>query len=137
MDLAGAKALITQSMATMEKNIRPLMTNSLPPGEYRGKLIDLFLEKFHSKADPQEVLDLVAPIYDKYLSDEEIRGLIQFYETPLGRKALAVLPRVMAESQEAGSEWGQKLGQEAMREVLSEHPDLARALTEAKKAAGP
>lgn len=137
MDVAGVKSLVTQSMATMEKNIRPLMTNSLPPGEYRARLVDLYFEKFHSKFDPQEILDMVVPIYDKYLSDEEIKRLIEFYQTPPGKKALTVLPKILAESQEAGTEWGQTFGREVMREVLSEHPDLAEALQRAQQTAPP
>ncbi len=72
LDLAGTKALITQTMNAMEKSIKPVLVNSFPPGEYREKLIDLFLVKFHSKADTQHLLDLAVPIYDKYLSHDEI-----------------------------------------------------------------
>ncbi len=50
MDLVGTRVLVTQMMDSMEENIKPLMTNSFPPGEYREKLIDLFFAKFHSKA---------------------------------------------------------------------------------------
>lgn len=137
MDLVGAKALAIQTMAAMEKALRPLMTRALPPGEYRGKLVDLFLEKFDSQADPQQVLDLIVPIYAKYFSDQEIQGLIQFYETPLGKKAVRVLPKIAAESRETGSTLGRKLGRDAMREVLTEHPDLARALVKARNAGSP
>jgi uncharacterized protein len=137
MDLVGAKALAMQAMAATEKALRPLMTRALPPGEYRGKLVELFLEKFDSQADPQGALDLIVPIYARYFSDQEIQELIQFYETPVGKKAVLVLPKIAAESREAGGEWGRKLGRDAMREVLTEHPDLARALVKARSAASP
>lgn len=137
LDLTGAASLATQAMDDMEKNIRPLVTNSLPPGDYREKLVDLFFEKFRSKRDPNQLIELIVPIYDKYYSDEEINGLIQLYQTPLGKKMLMVLPKIMAESQVAGGKWGEELGRQSMMEVLSEHPEMQKAIEDAKKNAGP
>ncbi|HYL14096.1 MAG TPA: DUF2059 domain-containing protein [Terriglobales bacterium] len=131
--VTGATNMATQMMDTAEKNIKPLLTASFPPGEYREKLIDLFFAKFHSKIDMQRFLDLAVPVYDKYLSDEEIKGLTQFYETPLGRKTLTVLPQLMADLQAAGQKWGEGIGRQSMVEVLAEHPELEEALKEAKK----
>jgi uncharacterized protein len=135
LDLTSAGALATQTMDRMEENIRVLMTNSFPPGEYREKLIDLFFEKFHSKRDPQQLLDLSVPIYDKYYSDDEIKQLIRLYETPLGQKMLSVMPKVLGDLQSAGEKWGEGMGRQSMTEVLVEHPELEKALQAAQKTA--
>ena len=132
LEITGSGALATQSMDQMEKTIRPMVTDALPPGEYRAKVVDLFFEKFRSKRDPANLMNLVIPIYDKYYSDEDIRGLIQLYQTPLGKKMLSTLPNVMAESQAAGTKWGEQIGRESMIEVLTEHPELQKAMEEAK-----
>jgi hypothetical protein len=135
LDVAGSRAMAMQMMAEMEKNIRPLLTNSFPAGEYREKLIDLFFEKFHSKLDSEKLLDLAIPVYDKYLSDEDVKGLIQFYSSPLGQKAINTLPKLVSECTQAGQKMGEQLGRESMMEVLSEHPELKKALEEIPKAA--
>jgi hypothetical protein len=137
MDLAGTAALVSQMMSGTENNIKPLMTSSLPPGDYREKVIELFFEKFHANADPHQILDMAVPSYDKYYTHEEIKGLIRFYETPLGQKMIAVLPKMMGELQLAGQKWGEALGRDCMNEVLTEHPDLAEALNDAAKNAQP
>ena len=137
IDLTGAKALASQMMDEMQKNLKPVMANALPAGDYREKLIDLFFEKFRSKADLQKLIDLAVPLYDKYLSEEEIKGLIQFYSTPLGQKTLSVLPKLMGEVQNEGTKWGQDLGRQCMTEVLSEHPELRKALEDAAQSARP
>ncbi len=137
LDVTGAKALMTQQMASMETTLRPLLTNSFPPGEYRDKLIQLFFEKFHSQADSETLIKLVIPVYDKYLSDEDIKGMIQFYSTPLGKKMIDVLPKLTAESNEAGQRWGQQMGRQTMIDVLQEHPDLREALEKAGRSATP
>lgn len=133
LDLVGTKTLMTASMDSMAKTIRPLVTNSLPPGEYREKLVDLFFVKFQSLADPTQFLQTSAvPIYDKHFSDEEIRGLIKFYETPLGQKAVSALPQISNELRDAGRSWGEQVGHQAMQQVLAEHPELLEALQAAK-----
>jgi hypothetical protein len=131
-EVGGTKAAMTEMMTRMEKNLK-VLANSFPAGEYRDQLIDLFLEKFHAKADPQAMLELAVPVYDKYLSDDEIEGLIQSYSTPLGQKALHTYPKLMSECFEAGSKWGEQIGRDAMMEVLSEHPQLQKALEDAQR----
>ena len=133
LELVGTKAIVSQTMDSMSKSIKPLLTNSLPPGEYREKLVDLFFAKFTAKADVERLLDLAVPVYDRNFSHQEIRGLIEFYQTPLGQKAIATLPKVTAELQEQGRKWGEDVGKDCMVEVLSEHPELAEGLTAAQR----
>jgi len=131
LDLAGGTATINQVMDGMQQNMKSSMSNILPPGDYREKLVDLFFEKFRSEANTQQLLDIAAQVYDKYLTMDDIQGLIKFYSTPLGKKTLTILPKVTIEVQSQGMKWGQNLGQKAMREVLAEHPELAQAMQEA------
>lgn len=116
----------------IEQRIRPMLTNELPPGEYREELVRLYFAKLHSNLQSSDLLDLLVPIYAKYYSRDEINALTQFYETPLGQQTVSVMPQVAAESQAAGRQWGQQASSDSMREVLSEHPALEKALEEAK-----
>jgi hypothetical protein len=134
LDLAGGTAAINQVMDGMQANLKSSLANSLPPGDYREKLVNLFFEKFRAKADINQLIEISVQVYDKYLSDEDVKGLIQFYSTPLGKKTLSVLPKATVEMQTAGFQWGQNLGRESMREVLLEHPELTKALQDAQKA---
>jgi uncharacterized protein len=134
--MTGAADLAKQLMDNMEANMRPLLLRSLPPGDYREKLLDLFIQRFQSKANPQHIVDMNVGIYDKYLSDQDVKGLIQFYSTPLGQKAIMVFPKLTTEAQTEGIKWGQEMGQEAMTEVLSEHPEFEKAIEDAQKGAG-
>ena len=133
LELTGAKQLVVQTMQEMTNSIKPLLTSSLPPGEYREKLVELFFQKFQAKTNTQELLDMAVPVYDKYFSDEEVKGLIKFYETPLGQKSISALPQLMTELRNAGQKWGENLGRVCMQEVLAEHADLQEALQVAAK----
>jgi uncharacterized protein len=137
LELTGAVSVATQSMDDTEKSIRPLLTGSLPPGDYREKLVDLFFAKFHSERDPAQLVALLIPIYERHYSADEIKGLIAFYESPLGQKMTSSLPEIASECRRAGAKWGQEMGRNAMAEVLQEHPELRKQLEEAKANLGP
>jgi hypothetical protein len=49
-------------------------------------------------------------IYDKYYTHDEIKELLKFYNTPVGKKTIKVLPQLMQESMQAGQKWGQSMG---------------------------
>jgi uncharacterized protein len=130
-EIQGTRTAVEKVIAGMAENIKPMLSKMLPPGEYQDKLIALFFEKFQSKLKTDELLDLTVSVYDKYFSKEDIDGLAQFYQTPLGKKIMAVLPQVLIESQTAGMKMGEEIGRQSMVEVLAEHPDLAKALEDA------
>lgn len=135
--VTGTEKTMRDAMSSMGDSIKPLLTSSLPAGEYRDKLVELFFEKFQSKTNIEELVNKLIPVYDESFSMEEIQGLLQFYQTPLGQKCLTALPKVLAEAGEIGKKWGQQLGRDAMTEVLEEHPDLKKALQDAGAAQRP
>jgi uncharacterized protein len=67
-------------------------------------------------------------LYDKYFTNEEIKGLIQFYESPVGRKAIEVLPAITQESMKHGMEVGSVVGQKALDRLVREFPELKSVL---------
>jgi hypothetical protein len=135
MDVMGVKAGTAQTMREMTESVKPTLTKLLPPGEYRAKLVDLFAAEFLSRADPQHVVNMAVPVYDKNFTHDEIKGLIRFYETPLGQKSASVLPRIGIELSQAGQKWGEELGRQTMQDVLAQHPELAQAMEAAQKSA--
>jgi hypothetical protein len=56
-------------------------------------------------------------VYDKYYSAAEVKALIAFYATPIGRKVIAVTPSLAQESMQIGIQWGQSLGPEIDRRI--------------------
>jgi hypothetical protein len=133
-DVEGTKDTMRQVLAGMSGKMKPMLESSLPAGEYRAQLIDLFFQKFQSKLSVDQLVELAIPVYDRYFSLEDIEGLTKFYGTPLGKKVISVLPQVLLEVQGAGMKLGEQVGRDSMMEVLDEHPDLKKALEEAAAA---
>lgn len=57
------------------------------------------------------------PVYDKYYTDEEIKDLIAFYQTNLGKKLIRVLPDITSESMVVGQKWGEAVAPIAIRRI--------------------
>lgn len=133
-DVEGTKDTMRQVLAGMSGKMKPMLESSLPAGEYRAQLIDLFFQKFQSKLSVDQLIELAIPVYDRYFSLEDIEGLTKFYGTPLGKKVISVLPQVLLEVQGAGMKLGEQVGRDSMMEVLDEHPDLKKSLEEAAAA---
>jgi len=130
-EIQGTRKAMEQVISGMSENMKPTLAKMLPPGDYQEKLISLFFEKFQSKLKVDDLVALSIPVYDKYFSKEDVDGLIQFYQTPVGKKVLSVLPQVLIESQTSAMHMGEEIGRQSMMEVLAEHPDIEKALEEA------
>ena len=66
-------------------------------------------DDFMAEFDVNEFIEMIIPIYDKHFTHEEIKQLIAFYESPIGKKMIKVQPQLMMDSMTAGEEWGKKL----------------------------
>jgi hypothetical protein len=92
--------------------------------EMSRKFAALLHERIKSKLQAFDYTDLYLPLYDKNFSDEEILGLISFFQSPIGQKyqitqrqaAVDILPALMGQTL--------KLVKEAEEEVYKEHPEL-------------
>lgn len=130
----GTHKAMEELLAGMRGNIRTSLISNLPPGDYRERLADLFIEKLLPKFQIPQMMDMAVPIYAKYFTKEEIDGLTAFYQTPLGKKASTVMPQALLEMTTESVKMGEKLGRESMMEVLEEHPEMKKAIEDASAA---
>ena len=59
--------------------------------------VNLAGDTFQKNFDQQRALSQIADIYNKHYSDDEIRGLLNFYSSPLGQKFAAESPKIAKE----------------------------------------
>ena len=77
------------------------------------------------------LMDMMYAIYDKFFSHDDIKGLIAFYKTDLGKKTIQVMPALTQEGMLAGQQWGASVGpalverlKTRMEEKRVELPDI-------------
>ena len=72
----------------------------------------------------EELLTATIPIWDKHMSESDIRELIDFYRTPLRQKLIRVQPQIIQEStitlQPMGIAIAERAVQNAMDRLISE-----------------
>jgi hypothetical protein len=76
-----------------------------------------FWDEVAKEFDANSMIELVIPIYDKHLTHEDIKGLLAFYQSPLGRKMAAVTPQITQESMQVGQQWGMQVAQRVQKRL--------------------
>ena len=62
---------------------------------------------------------LIYPVYDKYFTASDLRAMIEFNETPAGRKRIKVMQLVGGESMQIGRALGQELSRKIEKRFQS------------------
>ena len=70
-----------------------------------------------AKVDMDGLIDLSIPIYAKHFEQSEIEELVAFYRTPVGRKAVSMMPVIMQETIVVGQQWGQTEARRMFQEL--------------------
>ncbi len=81
--------------------------------QYTGVEVDLWneLEKEFSQTSMNDLTEMLAPVYSKYMTKEDLEEFIKFYQTPVGKKFAKNTPFIMQESMQIGQQWGMKIGE--------------------------
>lgn len=70
-----------------------------------------FWDEFENEMSKDAFISIIVPIYEKHFTHDDIKKLIEFYKTDVGKKYVEKLPKLTMESMQAGRQWGRKLGQ--------------------------
>ena len=109
MKLTGADKMAMQminQMIGMQRQSNP----NIPAG---------FWDEFQKEIKPEELLELSVPAWAKHFTHDDIKELIKFYESPIGKKMIEVQPKVMQESMVAGQKWGMAIGRKIAERIQS------------------
>ena len=107
MELTGAAKVGQQIAAQMI----PMFKQGNP--QVPQKFWDDVMKEFDAKS----MIDLIVPIYDKHLTQDDVKGLIAFYQSPLGRKMTSVMPQIAQESMQVGQQWGMQIAQRVQKRL--------------------
>ena len=70
-----------------------------------------FWTRFKKQFNQQALIDLIVPIYDKHLTHADIKTLLAFYQSDVGKKYIKVMPDIQRESKIVGQQWGVLIAQ--------------------------
>ena len=125
LEVTGSAKLGLQVMQQMLASLRQSQP-SVPEEFWTG---------VSKKIRAEGLVDLIIPIYAKYYTQEDIDGLLAFYQTPLGQKVIATLPQISQESLQAGQQWGRSIAEQVIQELQKRDEQADSAKKDAPKTA--
>lgn len=78
------------------------------------------LEKEFLKTSIDDLVVKLQPVYEKYLTIDDLKAVIRFYESSVGKKLAVNTPLITQESMQIGGQWGMELGQKVMQRIQEE-----------------
>jgi uncharacterized protein len=116
MEVVGARDEMRQATARQTEEFRDNLVSALP-SQQRDQVVTTLVSDYQKKFHSEALSEQIVAIYDKHFTDDEVKGLLQFYSSPLGRKFAAEMPKIAAEAQAANREEGTRTATEVVQQL--------------------
>ncbi len=127
MELVGARDLVQDGANTAIEQSREKLLATVPNNDKGQAFVNAFAISYQKKFDVDQVTEQLVTIYDKHFTDDEIKGLLQFYGSPLGQKVTAEMPKIGRETQAAVRAASTKAAKESLAEVRQQNPEIGQS----------
>lgn len=104
MEVTGAGDMGVQMMNQMLPALKQMIPDA--PAEFWTDVM--------AEVDGNQIIELVIPVYQKYLSEEDVQAINAFYNTPAGKNLIQVQPAIIQESMMLGQEWGKGIAEKVI-----------------------
>ena len=108
LEVSGILSQLTYMEDTLMNSMSMMISGSFP------KVPDEFWKEFNQLIGEKEMEDLVSrviPVYDKHMSHETVKKLIEMFETPFWEEWKQKMPEISREAGVLGSQWGKEISQ--------------------------
>ena len=124
MELVGARDAVQDVTTRATEQFRENLFASVPESERGQQFVSAFVADYQKKFNPDDVTNRMVEIYGKHFTAEDIKGLLQFYGSPLGQKFAAEMPKIMAETQAANRAEGTRIAKEVLQDLRKQYPGV-------------
>jgi uncharacterized protein len=124
MELIGARDTVQEATMRSTEQIRATLVATVPSNERGQQFVNSFISDYQKKFSADGVTSRMVGIYDKHFTDDEIKGLLQFYGSPLGQKFAAELPKITTEILAADRAEGTRVAREVLQDLQTEYPTI-------------
>jgi len=127
MELVGARDMVKDGASLAIEQSREKLLASLPNNDKGQAFVNAFAASYENKFDLDRVTEQLVAVYDKHFTVEEVKGLLQFYGSPLGQKVAAEMPKISREIQAATRAASNKAAKEALAELKQQNPEVGQS----------
>jgi hypothetical protein len=119
VDITGATTLFSPLIAGVVEQSKLLYLQQNPMLQ---KDLNEIAEKMRNDLKPRfaEVTDEVARQYAEHFSEQELKDILAFYQSPAGKKLLIEQPKVVNGSMQFAQDWANKLSTEVTAKMRDE-----------------
>jgi hypothetical protein len=121
LELIGARDAIQDAANVSTEQYRQRLTSLAQNDDKAQYWVNSYLALFQKKYDADTVANQFVAIYDKHYTDEEIKGMLQFFGSSLGQKVAAEMPKISKEMQFAIHNASGQAAREAWQEFHAEN----------------
>jgi len=108
LEVSGILKQLSYMEDTLMNSVSLMISGSFP------KVPEEFWTEFNQLIGEKEMDDLiirVIPVYDKHMSHETVKKLIEMFETPFWEEWKKKMPLISREAGVVGSQWGKEITQ--------------------------
>src|SRR6266849_10528459 len=127
MELVGARDLVQDGENAAIDQSREKLLATVPNNDKGQAFVNAFAASYQKKFDVDQVTNQLVLSYDKHFTDDEIKGLLQFYGSPLGQKAAAAMPKINRETQAAIRVANTRAAKDALAELKQQNPEIGQS----------
>ena len=120
LELVGARDSVQDAASTATEQYRQKVVDASANNDRAQAFVNAYLTEFQKKFDANAVNQQLVQIYDRHFTDEEIKGLLEFYGSPLGQKVAAELPKISREVQFATRSASNQAARQAWQDLRRE-----------------
>lgn len=124
MELLGARDTVQDAVAKGTEQFRENLLASVPASDRGQQFVNAFVVNYQKKFNPDEVTAQLAAIYDKHFTEDEIKGLLQFYGSPLGQRYATEMPKVMSEIQTVNRAASTRVAKDVLQDLRKQYPTI-------------
>lgn len=123
---ADSNAALVHELVERSRSVDLALTaieaNVAAQRQLNARIPAVFWDRFLSVAHERrgDLATMIESVYARHFSADELRQLLAFYDTPIGKKLIALQPTLAQESMAAGKEWGQRIGLEVGMQLQKE-----------------
>lgn len=136
MELVGARDAMQDFSTHGADQIRENLLASVPRNERGQQFVNAFVDAYKTKFDADQATSQLVTIYDQHFTQDEIKGLLQFYGSPLGQKFAAEMPKITQEMQASNRASSMQIAKSVLQDLRKQYPNMATHARFAKPRAG-
>jgi len=125
MELVGARDALQDFAAHGADQMRENLLASVPASDRGQQFVNAFIEGYKAKFNPDDATAHLVTIYDQHFTQDEIKGLLQFYGSPLGQKFAAEMPKINVEMQAANRAFSMRIAKDVLQDLRKQYPGVA------------